>query len=320
MRIAVAGSGRLAAGLIQGLARSQHRIVAVVQNGRATRGLRRVVNSQLAGLLGNDSSVLCWARRLHAPVVWLDRQTADELEGLRAARPDLLLVGGFSIILKRPTLEVPALGCVNVHSSLLPKHRGPNPFQAVILQGEKESGVTFHVVDEGIDTGGIIEQAAFPLEPVDTMLIVYRKSCELGQAMVSEVMDRIERDGIQPCPQDEEQASYDRKAGEADSWIDWRWTAEKIDRLVRGLVPLPIPRFYHDGRVVHVMRARWDPNPVDAPPGTVLALRPSVKVATGLGTVELPGAFTKRPIPWIWPAPWTSLKMGDQLPPGGREP
>ncbi len=316
MRIAVAGSGRLAAGLIGELTRTHHRVVAVLQNGRAVRGFRRTLDTRLAGLLGNDLSVLCWARRLGAPVVWLDKQTDEELAPLRALRPDLLLVGGYSIILKRPTLDIATVGSVNVHSSLLPRHRGPNPFQSVIMQGEKESGVTYHVIEEGIDTGGIIEQATFPLEPLDTMMTVYRRSCDLAHMMVTGVMDGIERDGIHPRPQDESLASYNKKAVEADSWIDWRWPAEKIDRLVRALVPIPMPRFLYEARVVQVMRVRWSPLPVDAAPGTVLALRPAVRVATGLGTVDLVGAFTKRPVPWIWPPPWSGLKLGDQLPVG----
>ncbi len=313
MRVAVAGSGRLAATLTQAVVESGHTVVAVVQNGRMTRGLRRHSDMLLAGFFGGNQSMLCWARRFKARVVWLDRHTEAELAPLREARPDLLLVGGFSVILRRPILDLPAIGCVNVHSSLLPRHRGPNPFQSVILNNEPETGVTFHIVEEGIDTGDILDQTPFALGPRDTMLSVYRRACEVAGSRVAEVLDRIEREGLHGTPQDSALATYDKKCTEADAWIDWRMPAEVIARRVRAMAPQPMPRFLWQGREVRVMRVKWNPASVDAPPGTILSLRPAACVATGQGSVELTGAFVQGPVPWVWPAPWSGAKPGMRL-------
>jgi methionyl-tRNA formyltransferase len=125
MRIAVAGYGLLGAGLTRALLDSNHEIVAIVQNGRKTRGIERAVAVAVSHVFATEGSMLGLARPERLPVVWLNRMDENELAPLRALAPDLLLVGGFGIILKRPILDLPKIGCVNAHSSLLPKHRAP---------------------------------------------------------------------------------------------------------------------------------------------------------------------------------------------------
>lgn len=314
MRIAIAGMGRLAAQLTYALSRSHHDIVAVIQNGRVVRGVQRIIHRAAAWPFAGELSMLYWARRLNVPVIWLDQHSDAELAPLRALQPDLLLVGGFSVILKPPILQLPRLGCVNAHSSLLPRHRGPNPFSAVILQEEAESGVTFHVVDEGIDTGPILGQVPFEVKADDTMFGVYRRACKVAGDNVCEVMDRIEEKGLVAWPQDESRATYDPKLKVEDSWIDWRWPADQIDRFVRALSPAPMPRFRQGGRTVEVYRVRAYPQSTGKEPGTIVALKPRVRIAAGRGAVELIGAHTRSPFPFLWPSPWARARVGEVLP------
>jgi len=319
MRIAIAGSGNLGASLWRGLEDSRHEIVALVCDGRQTRGIRRWINPAVARLLGGRESVTRLARRAGVPLVWIDKMTPEELAPLAAIAPDLLLVGGFAIILKPPILQIPRIGCINMHSSLLPEHRGPNPFHAAIRAGDTETGVTFHVVDEGIDTGPILDQTPFPITPEDTLFTVYRRACQIGEERVAAVIDAIEANGLQGAPQAPGAGSYDKKPTVDDAWIDWNDTAEQIDRMCRALCQNPMPRFLHQGRIVSVARATFDPMPVDAAPGTVLKNYPTATIATGLGTVTLNVAFCTTPVPWIWPAPWSRPAIGDCLS-GERRP
>ena len=314
MRIAIAGSGRLAACLMRSLLDSSHEVVALVQNGRVSRGLKRHLTASAAYAFGPQTSVLGVAARNDVPVVWIDRMDDEDLSPLRLLEPDVLLVGGFSIILKRSVLDLPRLGCVNCHSSLLPKHRGPNPFSAVILAQEKETGVTFHIVDEGIDTGDVLEQYAFDIGPKDTAMHVYQDCCALAGEQVAGVMDRIEAKGrLEGAPQDHDAATYDQRLTEQDVRIDWSQPVGDIERMTRACRPFFLARFRSRGKTVYLTQLRIDDNEVEAGPGTVLGPSRLVRVATGRGTLTVVSAYCATPIPWRWPAPWNRPKPGEQL-------
>lgn len=131
------------------------------------------------------------------------------VEALQARRPDLLLVAAFDQILKAPILAVPRQGCVNVHPSLLPARRGPNPFYWVIAEGDARTGVTFHRIDEGIDTGDLLLQEAFEVARGETEASLQRRSANVAARLAPDVV-RALRDGtVQARPQPEEGASYD---------------------------------------------------------------------------------------------------------------
>jgi len=252
------------------------------------------------------------AARHRIPIVWLDRMDDPGLAEIRAFKPDLLITCGFSIILKKKLLALPAIGCINIHSSLLPKHRGPCPFNYAILAGDSETGVTFHVTEEAIDSGNILDQVRIPLVSTDTGLTVYRKACEAARAHVLAVVDAIEQDGLRGVPQDRSQATYDKKLTAEDATIRWDRSAVELERLVRGCYPTMPVRFQHRGTTVYVLRASSDPRHVDAPPGTVLSDSP-LRVATSEGAFTIRAAGTRFPVPWMWPAPWNRPNVGDRL-------
>lgn len=313
MRIAIAGTGQLAAGMFRVLLESDHDIVAVVQDGRQAKGFKGFIARLFGRIFGGKNNLGAVARGQAIPVVWIDAMDEKELAPLRALDIDLLLVGGFAIILRKRLLELPKIGCVNMHSSLLPRHRGPNPFCAALLAGDTESGVTFHIMEPGIDTGAVVAQYPFPVEERDTMIDIYYRACEMATEKVVEVMDQIAAEGLQGTPQDEAKANYEKKPTIEDSWIDWRQPARQIDSMVRAMAPSPMPRFRWRGRIITVARCEFDGSSVDAPPGKVLRPWPLVRVATGEGTLTLRVAFSRRPVPWVWPAPWSKPEVGEML-------
>jgi methionyl-tRNA formyltransferase len=316
MRIAIVGSGTLSVKMLQPLVASRHQVVAAILDGRETRGLRRRLAPVFARYFRGAFSLSGRAHKFGIPTFYVDTMTPEELAPLAALDIDLILVGGFSIILKRPLLDLPRIGCVNTHSSLLPRHRGPNPFSAAILAGDSESGVTFHWMDEGIDSGAILAQHPIPLDGNATMLGLYRDACNLAGQKVVALMDQIEAGTAVATPQDESQANYEKRRQVADSWIEWSSSAEAIDRQVRGMSPQPYVRFRWRKHVILVHRVTIDPAPTDAAPGTVLANRPLVKVATGHGAVTLRVAFRQKPFPWIWPGFGSRPDLGEVLPSG----
>lgn len=315
MRIAIAGTGNLGIGLWDGLDATDHEIVALLGDGRLTReAWKRALYPVVGRFVGTRNSILSRAARRGVPICWLDKMGPEELAPIQKIAPDLILVGGYSVILKKPLLDIPRIGCVNMHSSLLPRHRGPNPFCAAILENDAETGITFHAVDEGIDTGAIIDQVRFPIGERTTAYEVYLQSCDLARNRVAAVMERIECDGLLGQAQDITLATYDKKPTPNDAWLNWDRPALELDRLVRAMAPNPMPRFMHQGYVVSVARTTPDPTPVDAPPGTVLRNTMPAQIATGAGTLTINVAFISRPLPWVWPAPWLAPKLHERLP------
>jgi methionyl-tRNA formyltransferase len=292
---------------------SDHTVVALIQNGRSVKGARRRQLVRQARWLGARNSVLTIARKRSIPVVWIDKMNEEELAPLRALEPDLLLVGGFSIILKRPLLDLPRIGCVNTHSSLLPKHRGSNPFTAAILADEKESGVTFHVMEEGIDTGPILEQHRIAVSTRETAGTLYARASDTAEANLIALLDRIEADGLQGTPQDASQSSYEEKVDLEETYIDWRQPAEDIDRLARALAPFMPARLVYREKPIMIRRSEFDPKPVDTEPGTIIDVRPRVRVATGEGSLEIVSAYCLSPLPWFWPSFMNRPKPGDRV-------
>jgi methionyl-tRNA formyltransferase len=315
MRIAIAGTGQLGVSLLRPLLDSPHKIVAVLQNGRAAKGIKRVMHESSARLFAFENSMVGQAVRTHIPIIWLDKLNDQELAPLRALDPDLILIGGFGIIFRKSILSLPRIGCVNAHTSLLPCHRGPNPFSAAILAGDAETGLTFHVVDEGIDTGPIIAQYPFPIEPDDAALDTYRKGCAMAAEHVLEIIGRIEQEGLDAIatPQDESRATYDKKFAKKDSVIDWTDSAEKTLRRIRACRPFFIPRFHCRNKTVILTIAKAEEHSGDEEPGTILALKPFVRVATGCGSIKILAAYCGSPFPWIWPTRWNAPKIGDKL-------
>lgn len=315
MRIAVAGSGRLAAAMMTALLHSRHELAAVAQDGRMLRGAMRAVQPALDAWMPGES-IAGRAKLMGLPIVWIDAMDGAELAPLRDIAPDLLLVGGFGVILKRPLLELPRIGCVNMHSSLLPRHRGPNPFQAVVLAGERESGVTFHVMNEGIDTGDILAQFPFPVAENATARDVYESACATAAREVIGVMDCIDADGLKGEPQNPADATYDKRLTEADTWIRWTDSAAAIDRLARALYPSMLPRFRHCGCEIRVRRMEISMEPAQAPPGVVIAAGPAgVSVAAGCGVVRIVQAAGPARLPW--PGWWRWPYEGELLHAGG---
>lgn len=313
MRIAVAGGGLLASKLLDAIHPTKHEVVGILLNGRTAKGLRRLVARWTPRFLVPKTHPLHYAKQHGLPLVFIDKMDEVELAPLRELNPDLLLVGGFSIILKRPLIELPRLGCLNTHSSLLPRHRGPNPFSAAILSGDEETGVTFHIIDPGIDTGDIVAQYRLPIKPTACAVELHRKCAVLAGEHIVEVLEKIDAEGLHGTPQDCSLATYEKSMTKEQATIDWSQTAAEIGRHVRACVPTCMARFPYKGRTVFIYAASPDPEPVPEEAGTVVEAFPKVKIATGEGTVTVKAAFRSKPFPWVWPGVFDRPKPGERL-------
>ena len=183
----------------------------------------------------------------------LRRAEAQEL--LAALAPDLIIVAAFGQILPPEVLRLPSQGCLNVHASLLPRHRGASPINAAILAGDRETGVTIMLMDEGLDTGPILGKSSIPIGEADTAGTLSECLGDLGAETLLDVVPRWLAGKIVPEPQDPTKATVTRVLSKEDGLIDWAKPAALLERAVRAYNPWPGAYTTWNGQVVKVHKA-----------------------------------------------------------------
>lgn len=233
------------------------------------------------------------ARKHRLPLFALDGHDDPELPGaIESLRPDLIVVSGFHRLIPASILNLAPKGGLNVHPSLLPKYRGPCPWKWTIVNGERETGVTIHEMDENFDGGRILAQVTVPVGRDETSGELYRRLCDVsGELLVRTVRD-VMRGRARPRSQDHSKASHFGAPTEEDAHIDWSGDSEKIRNLVRGFNPRPgaWTTLAGDRFIVHSVI------PVEGQkegrPGTILQHTPEgLHVRTGGGVVLVKGEW-----------------------------
>jgi methionyl-tRNA formyltransferase len=167
------------------------------------------------------------------------RDDEDALETLRDLNPDIIVVMAYGQILPRAVIEAPTIACVNLHASLLPRHRGASPIQAAIREGDEESGITLMRVVEKLDAGDIILKHVTAIRSDDTGGSLHDRLAELGPAVLEEGLPLLASSSTQSIPQDEALTTYAGKLEREDGRINWSQPAETIERLIRAYDPWP---------------------------------------------------------------------------------
>ena len=177
---------------------------------------------------------------------------AEEMAGLQ---PDVIVVAAFGQILPRAVLNIPPLGCVNIHPSLLPRYRGTAPVPGAILNGDTFTGVSIMLMDPGMDTGPVLSRAQIPIAPADTTGSLMSRLSLVGAQTLLDVLPRLARSEIVPQPQDEDKATYTSLISKDAGGIDWKLPAVDIARRVRAFQPWPVCYTTWQGRQLKVLEA-----------------------------------------------------------------
>jgi methionyl-tRNA formyltransferase len=187
--------------------------------------------------------------------------------------PDIIVVIAYGKILPKAILDIPPLGCINVHASLLPRYRGAAPINWAIINGEKETGIATMLMDEGMDTGDILLTEKVEIKDDDTATDVYNKLKDIGASLLVKTIKGLKLGTIIPTPQDDSQATYAPMLKKEDGRIDWTTGAEGIKNLIRGLNPWPGAYTRWQGRQIKIFKGagvRSQESGVRMEPGTVI--------------------------------------------------
>lgn len=262
MRIVFMGTPDFAVPSLLALADNGYRIAACVTQPDRPKGRKKVLT---------PPPVKEEALRLGIPVLQPERLRRPEaVEELRAYEPDLIVTAAYGQILPKTVLDMPRLGCINVHASLLPKYRGAAPIQYAIMNGEAETGVTIMYMDEGLDTGAMIAKRKIAITDEDDAGSLFGKLSEIGAELLLETMPLLAEGNAAAEPQNDDEAIYAPMLTREDERIDWTADHTRVFNLVRALRPRPGAFTLLNGDVFKIWRCRkTDERDSGLPPGTV---------------------------------------------------
>ena len=279
LNLVFAGTPAFTCPALDALAASKHHLAAVYTQPDRPAGRGRRMQA---------SAAKQWAEAHDIPVYQpLNFKTQEAQEELKALKPDLLVVIAYGLILPQAVLDIPRLGCINVHASLLPNWRGASPIQSSLLHGDAETGVTIMQLDAGMDTGPMLTRATCAIAPDATASSLHDTLAQLAQAPLLETLDALAEGRAHPVAQQHDLASYAPKITKQDAIIDWNKSAIHIERQIRAFNPWPIARTEAGEQTLRIHQAHALPQSTDAEPGSILSLDASgILVATGEGILR----------------------------------
>jgi methionyl-tRNA formyltransferase len=218
-----------------------------------------------------------------------DFKSHETVEELARLQPELIVVAAFGAILPPEVLSLPKFACLNVHPSLLPRHRGPSPVASAILCGDELTGVTIMLMDTGLDTGPILAQKKLGVSFMNTTGSLSSKLADLGAKLLLATLPTWLQGELKPQAQDESQATYSRLITSKDAEIDWHLSAVELWRRVRAYNPWPVAYSWYQGKRLRIHKAIPFGDVAEGKIGQVVALKepPGVGVVTGQGVLGL---------------------------------
>ena len=206
---------------------------------------------------------------------------------LESFYPEAIVVCAYGQILPGSVLALPKYGCLNIHPSLLPRHRGASPVTATILAGDEWGGTSIMIMDEGLDTGPVLARAPVRVRVDDTTESLTARLALISARLLLDVLPRWAKGEIMPSPQDDTQTTYFKMMTKEAGEIDWTQSAVYIGRQVRAFQPWPMAHTHFRGRQLKILAAHMVEEGVGGMPGTVVALGKGFGVVTGAGVLEV---------------------------------
>ena len=278
MKIIFMGTPDFAAASLEALIASRHEIQAVVTQPDKPKGRKGELTPSPVKVIAKREGI-----KVYQPLKVRDE---DFVKTLRAYNPDVMVVVAFGQIIPLSILKMPKYGCVNIHGSLLPKYRGAAPIQWAVLDGEKETGITTILMDEGIDTGDILLKKTIKIDADETSGSLFDKLMALGAKTILETLDELEKGSLTPTKQGESPTAYAKMLTKAMGLIDFTRSAKELDCFVRGMDPWPSAYTLLAGKTLKLWKVRAVEKSGKA--GSVIEIgKESFTIACGEGAIEV---------------------------------
>ena len=280
LRVIFAGTPDFAASALNALIESDHEIVAVyTQPDRpAGRGRKLRASPVKEVALKNDIPVL-------QPENLKETETQNVL---RAFNADVMVVAAYGLILPQVVLDIPRLGCLNIHASLLPRWRGAAPIQRAIAAGDKESGITIMQMNAGLDTGDILQLFTCPITAEDSGGDLHDRLAAIGANAIVEILNNLNSNKLKPVVQDDSLATYAHKLDKKEALINWQSSSTEIERLIRAFNPWPVAFTYINDKTLRIWQAQALAENSDLEAGTIIACdKKGIDISCGKGTLRL---------------------------------
>ena len=273
MKIVFMGTPDFAVSTLESLVKGGHEVIAAVTQPDKPKGRGKAVQYTPV-----KEKALEYEIPVYQPVKARDPEFVELLKGMT---PDVIVVVAFGQLLPKAILDIPKFGCVNVHASLLPKYRGAAPIQWAVIDGEEVSGVTTMLMDEGLDTGDMLEKAEIVLDEKETGGSLFDKLSALGGELILSTLEKMENGTITRTPQGDSTTSYAKMLKKTMGEIDWHMEAVKIERLIRGLNPWPSAYTSLKGKTVKIWSADVVAGESTGNPGRVTVTKDKLLVECG---------------------------------------
>ena len=273
MRIVYMGTPDFAVPTLESLVKGGHEVIAAVTQPDKPKGRGKAVQ-----MTPVKEKALEYGIPVYQPVKARDPEFVELLRGLN---PDVIVVVAFGQLLPKSILDIPKYGCVNVHASLLPKYRGAAPIQWAVIDGEEKSGVTTMLMDEGLDTGDMLEKMEYTLEKNETGGSLFDKLSSMGGELILTTLEKLENGTITRTPQGETTTGYAKMLNKSMGEIDWSMDAITIERLIRGLNPWPSAYSVLKGKTVKIWAAEVVEGERTGNPGCITVTKENLLVETG---------------------------------------
>ena len=280
MRLVYMGTPDIAVPALEALIEAGHDVAAVVTQPDRAQGRHKELV---------PPPVKAAALAHNIPVLQPEKASApDFIEELRKYEPELIIVMAYGQILKKTLLELPPLGCINIHASLLPKYRGAAPISAVILAGEEKTGVTTMYMDEGLDTGDMLLKEVVDIADDETAQSLETKIAAIGGSLIVKTLDSLQAGTLVREKQNDKEATYVKMIRKEEGQIDWTASAVDIERRIRAFYPWPGTYTWHNGGRIKIYAADVMGIAGSVPAGTVVsAAGGRIIVACGEGALSI---------------------------------
>jgi methionyl-tRNA formyltransferase len=272
------GTPEFAVPVLDCLIQSEYQVVAVYTQPDRPAGRRQGLVSSVV-----KEAALVYGLQILQPT---SLKQPEEKERLADLHPDVIIVAAFGQLLPQSILDIPPFGCLNIHFSLLPKHRGPAPVAAAILAGDKVSGVSIMLMDKGFDTGPILAQEQTSILPQDTTESLSNKLAHVGAQLLIKTLPLWLEGHLTPQPQIETEATYSKTITKEDGEIDWHLSAVELWQRLRAFQPWPGCYTRWQGKLIKIIKAIPLPEVQGGKPGQVVVIRQPQGTLVGVQTAE----------------------------------